>query len=225
MGRKSTRNHTFEEIMDNPPDRSEISGYKTLKLIDLIGGCLHPKTEIRGGPILGSVGNWIQYMMPHPQEGRLLVSIFYCRLPLLLLDVASRIKDTLDNPRSAYLMPGHPSTEIFLNCDGIWAMDIKHIVIDGQHLSILYVIGKGWQLDPLDSRTAKVIMLLLSQHLISDYWPFVWAKYSMGRLIADMLSCGEQTISLTPNRIASMRSLALRLADTEPIIRLEEILE
>lgn len=232
MGNQSAKEHTFEEIVDNPPDRNAISGYKTLKLIDLIKGCLHPEALHRAGPIYDGSGYWVQYTIPHEEVGGLVITIFYCSGSRILQDIYTTIFGTAEN-----VIPNGPFKEVVLgeiadDSNGTVAVDIKHIVVDGQHLNIMYVIGRGWQLDPLDRRTAKVVMLLLGLYQLDFYqWPLFWANYSMGRLITDILDSSDRNleIPITEGLIERMRHFARyaasKLGDIEPIISLEEILE
>ena len=218
--------HVFEEIMDHVPDKNVISSYKTLKLIDLIKGCLNPETEIRVWGADENHGVWVQYKIPHAEEGRLLVSLFYSHVPGDAGEAAYAVLYGNENPGIASKIPDGPLREIILNSGGGVAIDVKHIVIDGEDRDIMCVLGKGWQLDPLDKRTAKVIMLLLGYRIGSDDWPIIWANYSMGRLIAAMSGYGDQVhaVPVSKDGIASRNSIALRLADAEPIICLDEVL-
>lgn len=218
--------HTFEEIMSHDPNEGKPSDAKVLKLIDLIKGCLNPETEVRTWGSKRDPGLWVQYKIPDiTNRGRLLVSLFYTRLPGISRELAESIAYGNENPGIAARVPDSPLREIILSCDGKVAINIKHIIIDGEHMKIMSVFGQGFELDYRDKRTAKVVMLLLGYRLDLNEWPIIWSNYSMGRLIADMQGCGEHVLALpaTEGGEASMRCIALGLADIEPIIRFAEV--
>jgi hypothetical protein len=218
------KKHTFEEILDNPADKSATSSYKTLKLIDLIKGCLNPKTNVNAWNGSKNLGYWVQYKIPDAKEGQLFMSLFYCRKPGVGKEHARAIQYCMQKPGIAAIMPDGPLREIVQNVGDKVAIDLKHIVVDGEHLNVMCVLGKGWQLDSMDKRAAKVIMLLLGLLLEVDDGPIIWAKYSIWRLITDLLGYDDQAQVVPGDGITSRNIVAQGLANIEPVITLEEIL-
>jgi hypothetical protein len=222
----SRKIHTFEEIMSHDSDEGRPSDVKVLKLIDLVKGCLNPETEKRTWVDKRNPGQWVQYKIPNINGERLFVSLFYTRLPGISREIAEELVYGNENPGIAEIVPDSPLREILLFCEGKVAINIKHVIIDGQHMNIMSVIGQGFELDYKDKRTAKVVILLLGYGLDLNEWPIIWANYSIGRLIADMQGRGDHKLAVpvTENGKASMRCIALGLADITPIINFAEVL-
>jgi hypothetical protein len=214
--------HTFEQNIPNTTDQIETSRYRTINLIDLVKGCLNPETEVRVWPSNEDFGYWVQYKIPHGNV-RLLLSLYYSKK-----DTPSALPDYIvhlaNHPELASIISLGPLREILLDCEGSLAIDIKHVVVDGEHLNAMYVLGKGWQLDSMDPRTAKVMMLLLGYKLELGDWAMVWANYSISMLIDDLRRDHNIALPAKKHEFESERILSMKEAGIEPIIGLEELL-